>query len=298
MIDYKKALVVASLAALAFMPSAAISQDKEKIDINKPRVLEFDYRKGETARYNLSAKIKVNMHGGMSGYSEGIFNAYARSVVINEDNGLSELEARIERLSGKSYGDLAGSKGSSELNWNVRDKENPIIGEVLKTPINFAVKKTGEISSIDKDYSGDSRYEQIIDFFPDNPVKLGDTWKSDITEIKNSVPLEVFPVSEEPAKTSFNDVTFKLSGETKYRGIQAFIIDFNAKAKLDEEGNSTTGEVKMNGKMFYDPIKKKILEINIKVDSKSVMTVNDDEEKRKPIKLGADLSLESSLKIE
>ena len=282
---------------------------KEKINIKEPRVLEFDYRKGEVEDYLLACRIKVSMKGYANCSLDYNFNISVKGEVIEDDEETSVVELRMQKIYAKVKGTgnvkgMVSGSGNTELKWDINDKDNQIAQEALKNALSyFFIGKTGEISyNNDENNYDDST--QFIDFFPDDAVKFGDKWNSE------GIIEGEYAQEDKREEDNINETALKLSGRAKHKGVDALVIDFSGKKEIEGISLPTdslseeyeTPLFNINGKLFYDPIKKKIIKLDITgySDITTFLMQSDSlsAEENKKTKTKIHIGLEMSLKKE
>ncbi|HLD37209.1 MAG TPA: hypothetical protein VJA86_01315 [Candidatus Nanoarchaeia archaeon] len=303
---------IASLSLAALVAGAPLAAEKafgasDKAGIKEPRVLEFDYKEGEVEDYLLTGKIKISTKGYANCSADYNFNISAKGEVIEYDEETSVVELKIQKVYAKIKGTgsvkgMASGSSNGEIKWDINDKDNPIAQQALEDAIfYFFIGKTGEISYNESE----NKYAdatQIIDFFPDDAVKLGDKWNSE------GIIEGEYAQEDKSEEDNINETALKLSGRAKHKGVDVLVIDFSGKKEMEGISLPTdslseeyeTPLFNINGKLFYDPIKKKILKLDMKGYSDiTTLLMQDDSlsaEENKKTKTKMHIGLEMSLK--
>ncbi|MDI6738688.1 MAG: hypothetical protein QME12_09350 [Nanoarchaeota archaeon] len=278
-----KALFPFSLAAFFLCSSPAFAG--EAFNAREPNVLELDYEKGFKGNYSLSAKARVDAKGYTKGYGIINMNMKGASEVIEEDEGSSTLEVKINKVYADVIQDISGVKSNSKVEWNADKNKEEIPQEFFKNAVFYlSIDKTGEIECCDEE----PRYrDQIIDLFPDEAVEIGDKWSSEGNAF-------IGFSSEQPFYQGglkyLKEVTLKLSGKTKHKGRDALTIEFYGKADSGsyEDGEENESDDKaekefeeIKGKVLYDPVTKKILGLDAKLNASYADQADIEDEKTK-----------------
>lgn len=240
------------VGALVLASMASCVRGEENVDINQPRVLEFDYKEDDKEKYIFKVKASFSVSGAVSGGANLELNGNLSSEVYRSTNESASLEFKVTRFKGNMRGKVKNEDVSYDLNWKEGDSRVDLPdGFDLEESGRVIFERGGEIKSLSSSFGVSSR----LDIFPDRPVKKGDSWEYNNDE---------------------GVYNFKLEGERECGGRKCFVISYSAKREGRDEESSISG--KGSGKIYYDPVGKGMVgfDVDCAAEQSASVEIEDD----------------------